>query len=138
MGIEHVVLWHQMGIMEPDWYEAKAGSLVLQIYSNWDEDQWILLNASGLPEDAEPSAMPELYRHADLAEVKIWGLSWIASGLHQERDALRDDLDSIVRIVSYPVCTSIKPAGYDLRGPAAAADILGAVYDRAIGGQDDE
>lgn len=96
MGIEHVVLWHQMGIMEPDWYEARAGSLVLQIYSNWEEDQWILLNASGLPEDAEPGDMPELYRHADLAEVKIWGMSWIASALHQDRDAGREHAGELV------------------------------------------
>ena len=86
--------WHQMGIMEPDWFEFKSGSIVLQIYSNWDEDAWILLDASQNP-DAEPSQHVTLYQHGSLTEVQAYGLSWacntLCAQLTQERsDALEE------------------------------------------------
>lgn len=112
-----VVIWKQMAVMEPEWFEAKAGNLVLQIYTNWAEDAWVLLNASGLPEDAEPSDMPELYRHGSLAEAKLWGMSWLASALSAERDALQAENATLRAEVAKGKMQAVNMAGNVVNPP---------------------
>lgn len=90
--------WHKMSIMEPDWFEFRSEGVVLQIYSNWDEDAWILLDASQNP-DAEPAQHKTLYQHGSLAEVQTWGLSWACDALRQQLSQAREEaLEEAVKL----------------------------------------
>ena len=42
-NLEPQLDWVQMGIHDPDWYQAETGQGAFQLRMNWEEDEWLLV-----------------------------------------------------------------------------------------------
>ena len=57
--------WDQMGIMEPDFYRAEPPQGEVFLYTNWDEDRWLLVRDEKVIYDTETIDLKEAQAKAE-------------------------------------------------------------------------